>query len=75
MIKFKQGFITNPKTGVTKDIVVEAAAPNNLKDCLIGGGMVLMGIAYLTTAAFKNGSKKFEEAECKTLYDLKLFKD
>lgn len=44
MIKFKQGGITNPLTGEYKDIIVKAAAPNNLKDILIGGSMVLMGI-------------------------------
>lgn len=72
MISFKQGSITNPKTGDRKDIVVKAAAPNNLKDIVIGGGMVLAGIVYLTTTAFRNGSKKFEDAECKTLIDLDL---
>lgn len=72
MINFKQGSITNPKTGVTKDIVVKAVAPNNLKDIIIGGGMVLVGIVYLTLTAFKNGSRKFEAAECKTLSDLDL---
>ena len=72
MINFKQGSITNPETGVTKDIVVKAIAPNNLKDAIIGGGMVLIGIIYLTSSAFRNGSKKFEVAECKTLRDLDL---
>lgn len=73
MIKFKQGWISNPKTGVTKDIVVKAMTPNNFKDSLIGGAMVLMGIAYLTVTAFQNGSKKFEEAERETLSDLDLY--
>lgn len=72
MINFKQGSITNPETGVTKDIVVKAVAPNNLKDIVIGGGMVFAGIVYLTSTAFRNGSKKFEVAECKTLSDLDL---
>lgn len=72
MIKFKRGYVTNPETGVSKDIVVKTASPNTLKDILIGGGIVLIGIAYLTTTAFKNGSKKFEEAEFKALHDAGL---
>ena len=72
MINFKQGSITNPETGVTKDIVVKAVTPNNLKDAIIGGSMMLVGIIYLTSTAFRNGSKKFEAAECKTLSDLDL---
>ncbi len=72
MINFKMGSITNPETGVTKDIVVKAASPNTLKDIIIGGGMVFIGIVYLTTAAFRNGSEKFEAAECETLSELDL---
>lgn len=75
MIKFKQGRITNPKTGVAKDIIIKAATPNNLKDILIGGGIVLLGITYLTSTAFRNGSKKFEEAEMQVFSDLDLFED
>ena len=74
MIKFKQGDIQNME-GVSKDIIVKAAAPNTLKDMLIGGGVVLIGIAYLTTTAFRNGSKKFEEAEYKTIVDLGIIKE
>lgn len=75
MIKFKQGTIGNPNTGVSKDVIVKAASPNSLKDVLIGGGMVLVGIAYLTTTAFKNGSKTYEEAEMQVFEDLELFLD
>lgn len=71
MIKFKQGYI-GTKDGVTKDIVVKAATPNTLKDIFIGGGLVLIGITYLTVTAFKNGAKKFEDAEFQTLSDLGL---
>ena len=71
MIKFKQGYI-GTKDGVTKDIVVKAATPNTLKDILIGGSLVLGGITYLTVTAFKNGAKKFEDAEFQTLSDLGL---
>lgn len=69
MIKFKQGSIKN-MDGESKDIVVKAAAPNNLSDYLIGGGIISIGIAYLTITAFINGSKKFEEAEVRTMQDL-----
>jgi hypothetical protein len=69
MIKFTQGSISD-LDGVTKDVVVKSALPNNLKDVLIGGGLVLVGIAYLTTTAFRNGSEKFEEAEYNTMVDL-----
>ena len=68
MIKFTQGSITNHVDGVTKDIVVKAVTPNTLKDMLIGGGIVLMGITYLTVTAFKNGSNKFEEAELQAMF-------
>ena len=71
MIKFKQGYITNHE-GVTKDVVVKAAVPNTLKDMLIGGSMVLIGIAYLTVTAFKHGSKTFDNAEFDTLVELGL---
>lgn len=75
MIKFAQGTITNPTTGKSKDVVVKAVSPNKLKDILIGGGLVLIGITYLTTAAFRNGSKKFEDAEMQVFEDLGLFLD
>lgn len=75
MIKFKQGFITNSKTGVGKDVIVKAATPNKLKDILVGGGMVMMGITYLTVTAFRHGSEKYEEAELKAFSDLDLFLD
>lgn len=75
MIKFKQGRITNPGTGVEKDVIVKAATPNKLKDILVGGGMVLIGITYLTVTAFRHGSEKYEEAELQTFSDLDLFLD
>lgn len=74
MIKFKQGSISN-HCGDTKDIIVKAVAPNKLKDIIIGGSAILVGITYLTLTAFRNGSKAFDEAETKTLYDLGLIHD
>ena len=69
MIKFKQGELKNME-GTIKDIVVKSATPNKFKDMLIGGGIVLVGIAYLTITAFRYGSEKFEEAEYKTMVNL-----
>lgn len=60
MIKSKFGPITNPKTGMSKDI-------------LIGGGIVMVGITYLALSTFKNGAKAFETAEYETLESLDLF--
>ena len=71
MIKFAQGEITTVE-GVKKPIVVKAASTNSLKDALIGGGIVLIGIAYLTYTAFLRGSKAFDNAEFQTLVDLGL---
>lgn len=75
MVKFKQGCITNPETGKTKDVIVKAVTPNNLKDILIGGGLVLIGVTYLTSTAFRNGSEKFEDALDQVFEELDLFKD
>jgi hypothetical protein len=63
MIKFKQGSVGNINTGETVDIVVKSWSPNSLRDILIGGAIVISGIAYLTVSAFKNGCCKMEEAE------------
>lgn len=73
MFKSKYGPITNPRTGESKDIVVSFCNFKNFKDILIGGGIVLIGIAYLTLSTFKNGSEAFEDAEFKTLDELDLF--
>lgn len=69
MIKFKQGELKNME-GTIKDIVVKSATPNKFKDMIVGGGIVLVGIAYLTITAFRYGSEKFEEAEYKTMVNL-----
>lgn len=72
MIKFKQGYIAN-MAGESKDIIVNAALPNKVKDIVIGGVITLVGIAYLTYTAFRNGSAAFEQAECRTMEDLGIF--
>ncbi len=74
MFKSIYGPITNLETGKSKDILVKYK-PNSLKDILIGGSLVAVGIAYLTVTAFKNGSNAFEIAEFNTLKDLDIIKD
>ena len=61
-MKTNYGSVTNPTTGVVKDIIVSAKCGNKLKDILIGGGAVLAGIAWLTATAFKNGSEAYYNA-------------
>lgn len=73
MIKFKQGSIRN-MNGEEKDIIVKFVSTNKLKDLVIGGGITLIGIAYLTYTAFKNGSKAFEKAEFDTMVELGIIK-
>lgn len=74
MIKFKQGELKNME-GTIKDIVVKSATPNKFKDMIVGGGIVLVGIAYLTITAFRYGSEKFEEAEYKTMVNLGIINE
>ena len=74
MIEFKQGELKNME-GTIKDIVVKSATPNKFKDMIIGGGIVLVGIAYLTITAFRYGSEKFEEAEYKTMVNLGIINE
>ncbi len=74
MIEFKQGELKNME-GTIKDIVVKSATPNKFKDMIVGGGIVLVGIAYLTITAFRYGSEKFEEAEYKTMVNLGIINE
>ena len=74
MIEFKQGELKNME-GMIKDIVVKSATPNKFKDMIVGGGIVLVGIAYLTITAFRYGSEKFEEAEYKTMVNLGIINE
>jgi hypothetical protein len=73
MIKSIYGPITNPKTGESKDILVTTLNSKTIRDFLIGGGIVLVGISYLALSTFRNGANAFEEAEYKTLEALDLF--
>lgn len=69
MIKLNRGQVGNIATGVTKDIVVDAVTKSDIKDIIAGGSLLLLGITYLTVAAFRSGMKKFEEAELRALSD------
>lgn len=69
MIKLNRGQVGNITTGVTKDIVVDAVTKSDIKDIIAGGSLLLLGITYLTVAAFRSGMKKFEEAELRALSD------
>lgn len=78
MIEIKTGTVlgdTMESGAGGKEIVVPASRPVGLKDCLIGGGMVLAGIAYLTYAAFMQGAKNFERAEMWTMSDLGIISE
>ena len=73
MIIYKSGPITDPKTNISKDIGVRFSnSKNGLRDMLIGGGLTLVGIAYLTITSFRNGAQAFEDAEVNTLDELDL---
>lgn len=75
MFKYNYGRITNPKTGESTDVIVNGMKPNTVKDVLIGGGLVAMGIYYLTTAAFRHGSDEHYEADTKALLECCLVKE
>lgn len=72
MIKFKQGSVTNPKTGATTDVVVKAPTTNKVKDILIGGGLILVGVIHLTRTAFQRGAAAYEVAEFNALMNADL---
>ncbi len=70
MIKINRGSVTSSDGSKEADIIVKAATPNDLKQILIGGGAVLVGIVYLTVTAFKRGAKAYESAELNALVDI-----
>lgn len=75
MIIYKSGPIST-FDGKSKDIDVKLSnSKHGLRDILIGGGVTLAGIAYLTITSFINGAKAFEDAEYNTMEELGLFSD
>lgn len=65
-MKIKFGDLARVDGGATEDIIVKSALPNKTKDILIGGGMTLLGVAYLCYTAFKNGVDETAKAEQRT---------
>lgn len=75
MIIYKGGPIDNLK-GASKSIDVRFSdSKNGLSDVLIGGGLMLIGVVYLTVTAFRNGAQAFDQAEYDTMDELGLFKN
>ena len=70
MIEIHRGPVMSCDGSKEADIIVKAAAPNDLRQILIGVGTVLIGITYLTVTAFKRGAKAYEIAELKALADI-----
>lgn len=70
MIKINRGSVGSTDGSKYADIIVKAAAPNDLKDIVIGVGTVLVGIGYLTVTAFKKGAKAYESAEYDALVEV-----
>lgn len=71
MIKLKTGAMYGRLGSDRTDheVVIPVSSPISLKDILIGGGMVVTGIIYLTYTAFSNGAKAFERGELYTMRD------
>lgn len=44
-----------------------AKAPNKVKEVLIGGGLIISGVSYLTYKAFRNGASAFDDAQTDAL--------
>lgn len=72
MIKFALCDITNPKTNKTKEIIVKTLMPNNPKQILIGGGLILAGVVYLTSSSFKKEKEIVMEKQKLTM-ETKLY--
>lgn len=72
MIKIKTGsMFGKPGTDVAdKEVVIPISSMVSFKDVLIGGGLVVAGIVYLTCTAFDKGAKAFEREELYTMHEL-----
>lgn len=75
MMKTNYGGVSNYENTIRKDIEVETVPVNSLKDALIGGGLALLGIAYIAITSFKNGSKAYGIAETNALRDVGAYSD
>ena len=74
-MKWINGPITNPKTGIKKDIVVKSVLGCKPRDFALGLGAMLGGAWYLCNACFKNGAYQADVAEMQVFEDLDLFVD
>lgn len=74
-MKFNLGNVVSMDGKKSSDIIVKAKLPNQIKEILVGGGLIVGGIIYLTTTAFYNGSLVFDEAEMKALDNIGALKD
>ena len=70
MIKKVLGDVWTLDKAKKADVVLKAAFPNNLKQMLIGGSLIISGIVYLTVGAFINGAVKSLEAEDEALEEI-----
>ena len=75
MMKTNYGSVMSRDMTVTKEIEVKTIPVNNLKDVIIGGGLALLGIAYIAVTSFKNGSKAYGVAEIDALHGVGAIDD
>ena len=75
MMKTNYGGVSNAENTIHKSIDVETVPVNSLKDALIGGGLTLLGIAYIAITSFKNGSKAYGIAETNALHGVGAYSD
>lgn len=75
MMKTNYGSVLNKECTIEKSIVVDTVPVNSLKDALIGGGLTLLGVAYIAITSFKNGSKAYGIAETNALHDIGAYDD
>lgn len=67
-MKFKYGALTN-MDGATKPIIVNSAILKP-KELIIGSSLVIAGIAYIMSKAYRNGVKGYVCAEYHTMVEL-----
>lgn len=74
MFALHGGDVQNPKTGVTKDIIVSAKQVLN-PSFISGAVFAVTGITVMVLAAFKGGAEGFDLGERKALIEAGLMKD
>ena len=71
-VAFKNDVITNPETGVKRQIVTRSTLPCDAKDLGIGLGLVGAGILWLLNKTFEHGAWSYCDSQFNTLKDLGL---